>query len=68
MEFHLVNEIERHSSLSDPHLLGLPVFTVLGSNTVHTFLKTTSCFILLPILLSLQDKEHQQMIEDQVMK
>lgn len=53
---HLINEIESHSPLSDPHLLGLPVFAVLGSDAVHTFLQSTCRFILLPILLSLQAK------------
>jgi len=53
---HLVDKVERHSPLPDPHLLGLPVLAVLGSDAVHTFLQLTSSFILLPVLLSLQAK------------
>lgn len=50
---HLVDEVERHSPLSDPHLLRLPVFAVLGPDAVHTLLQSTSRFIFLPILFSL---------------
>lgn len=57
---HLVDEVEGHSSLSDPHLLGLPVFTVLGPDPVHTLLQSPGGFILLPVLLPLQNQKHNQ--------
>lgn len=51
---HLVDKVEGHSPLPDPHLLGLPVFTVLVPDTVHTLLQPSGSFILLPVFLSLQ--------------
>lgn len=38
MYSYLVNEVECHSPLSNPHLFRLPVVTVLSSDPVHTFL------------------------------
>lgn len=59
---HLVNEIESHGPLSDPHLLGLPVLTILRSDLIHAFLQPTSRFILLPIFLSLQKQQRGNLI------
>ena len=51
---YLVNEVERHSPLADPHLLGLPVLVVLAPDAVHALLQSTCCLVLLPVLLPLQ--------------
>lgn len=50
---HLVDEVERHGPLSDPHLLGLPVLAVLVPDAVHTLLQPASRLVFLPVLLSL---------------
>ena len=49
----LVNEVESHCPLANPHLLGLPILTVLGPNLVHTLVESPGRLILLPIFLSL---------------
>lgn len=51
---HLVDEVERHGPLSDPHLLGLPVLAVLVSDAVHALLQPASRLVLLPVLLPLR--------------
>lgn len=53
-EPHLVDEVERHGPLSDPHLLGLPVLAVLVPDAVHALLQPASRLVFLPVLLSLQ--------------
>lgn len=52
-ETHLVDEVERHGPLSDPHLLGLPVLAVLVSDAVHALLQPASRLVFLPVLLPL---------------
>ena len=49
----LVNEVESHCPLTNPHLLGLPILTVLGPNLVHTLVESPGRLVLLPIFLSL---------------
>lgn len=50
---HFVNKIQRHSSLPDPHLFWLPVFPILSTDSINTFLQASGGLILLPILLPL---------------
>lgn len=57
---HLVDEVERHGPLSDPHLLGLPVLAVLVSDAVHALLQPASRLVLLPVLLPLQSHARRQ--------
>lgn len=49
----LVNEVESHCPLANPHLLGLPILTVLGPNLVYTLVESPGRLVLLPIFLSL---------------
>ena len=56
---YLVNEVESHGSLTDPHFFGLPVLSVLSSDAVHDLLQPPGCLVLLPILLTLRrQKSH----------
>ena len=54
---YLVNEIKSNRPLTDSHFLGLPVFPVLGADLVNSFVKAARRFILLPVFLTLQDKQ-----------
>lgn len=51
---HFVNEVKRNSPLPHFHLFGLPVFSVLISNPIYTFLQSSSCLIFLPVFFTLQ--------------
>ena len=55
---YLVNEVESHGSLTDPHFFGLPVLSVLSSDAVHDLLQPPGCLVLLPILLTLRRQNH----------
>jgi len=50
---YLINEVEGHGSLADPHLLGLPVLVVLAPDAVHALLQLPRRLVLLPVLLTL---------------
>ena len=52
--YHLVNEVQGYSSLPDFHLFGLPVFSILVPDLVHTLLQPPSRLIFLPVFLTLQ--------------
>lgn len=54
MEPHLINEVQCHSPLPYFHLFGFPVFSVLIPDFIYTLLQPPSCFVLLPVLLTLQ--------------
>ena len=54
---HLVNEVEGHGPLADPHFLGLPVLVVLAPDAVHALLQSTCCLVLLPVLLPLTSRQ-----------
>lgn len=62
-EAHLVDEVERHGPLPDPHLLGLPVLAVLVSDAVHTLLQPARRLVLLPVLFSLRISPHRRETE-----
>lgn len=51
---HLVDEVQGNSSLPDFHLFGLPVFSILVPDLVHTLLQPPSGLVFLPVFLTLQ--------------
>lgn len=56
----LVYEIQSHSSLPDLHFFWLPVFSILGTNAIHTLLQPSSSLIFLPVLLPLSTHTYTQ--------